>query len=209
MAKQNNQQIWASDDYFPEHLKSYDFLAQHFRAQLEGLSSTEKGSRFAYFTQRLIPQTELGADYELPVMREKKSNDEGVDLIAKSRDSQSKLYIQAKLWVDRAEAVDTVISKFQNYLRANHLKGAGQTLLFAKEEQQASFLLVTLSHLQRIIKIYEEREFSSKDFYNQLKSEGRINFIDGHQILPVLRAAYGKLSQLPTNLTLNLETEFI
>jgi hypothetical protein len=209
MDKQGNQQNWMGDDHFPEHLKSYDFLTQHLRAQLEVLNTTEKGSRFVYFTQRLIPQTELGADYYLPALSEKKSHDEGVDLIAENRDGQSKLYIQAKLWVDRTEDIDTVLSKFQNYLRTNHLKGAGQTRLFLNDEQQANFLLVTLSPLQGLIKRYEDREFASKDFYNSLKSTGRINFIDGHQILPVLRAAYGKLNQLPTNLTLNLEVDVI
>lgn len=209
MGQQVNPTDSQNDYQVPEHLRSYELLEQHFRAQLEGLSTTQKGDRFVHFTQRLVPQTELGIGYQLPVLREKKSYDEGVDLTAAAKDGQSTLFIQARLWVDRVEAIDSVVSKFENFLKTNEAKESVQRDLFTKEDGRASFLLATLSPLQNLIRLYESRDFSSKEFYKRLKSEGRIHFIDGHQVLPILRAAYGKISQLPTTVTLHLETDFI
>jgi len=71
------------------------------------------------------------------------------------------------------------------------------------------FLVITLSSLGRILKRYEEREFSSKDFYRQCVTERRLHFVDGPDILHVLQAAYRKISEIPTELVLNLETAAI
>ena len=49
-----DQPSWEADESHPEHLRSYEALEQHFRGHLEGLSTTEKGDRFAHFVQRLV-----------------------------------------------------------------------------------------------------------------------------------------------------------
>jgi hypothetical protein len=94
---------------FPDHLQTIEALNQHFRAHLEGLTSTEKGTKFSHFVQRLVPQTDFGDSFKEPVPSEKKSHDEGVDLIAEGNEDNRILYVQAKLWVDRAEALDSII----------------------------------------------------------------------------------------------------
>ncbi|MBM3134990.1 MAG: hypothetical protein FJZ89_06865 [Chloroflexi bacterium] len=198
---------WATDASFPAYLASYESLEQHFRGQLDGLSPTGKGDRFAHFVQRLVPQTDVGSDFDLPVLREKKSGDEGVDLIASGKDGRSVLYIQAKMWIDRAEDIDSIISKFQAYLTTHSL--IGQQYSFGFEDRPTYFLVVTLSSLKGILDRYEKRKFASEDFYRRCVTEHRIHFVDGHQILSILRAAYSKISQLPANLVLNLETPFI
>lgn len=208
MKHQVDQQDWTTKD-FPDHLTSYDSLVQHFRGQLEGLTTTQKGDRFVHFVQRLIPQTEVGSGFDLPALREKKSGDEGVDLTARGRDSRSVLYIQARLWVDRAEKIDSIVSNFQAYLTTHHSRLSGQQYQFNFDDQSPHFLLITLSRLKGILKRYEDREFASKDFYRQLVTESRLHFIDGNQILSILRAAHRKTSQLPANLILNLETPVI
>jgi hypothetical protein len=71
---------------FPEHVSNYENLVQHFRAQFEGLSTTDVGMRFAEFVQKLVPQTDVGLDFEEPILNSKKSGDGGVDLVAKSKD---------------------------------------------------------------------------------------------------------------------------
>lgn len=195
----------------PEYLTSLDKLQQHFRAEFEGLSTVEKGDKFAHFVQRLIPQTDIGSNFDEPVLSEKRSNDGGVDLRSNSRFDQSVLYIQSKLYVDRSESVDSVISKFEAYssttFEGNETTEIQQELLFSAAEQAPHFLLITLSQLTGIIEKYEKTPFSSKDFYNKLISEGRIHFIDGLQILETLRTAYKKISYLPTQIVLNLETQ--
>jgi len=208
MEYQTDQPSSVSEDLFPDYLGSYDSLAQHFRGQLEGLSNTEKGDRFAHFVQRLVPQTEVGPDFGLPELREKKSGDEGVDLIAQGKDSRSVLYIQARLWVDRADDIDSVLSKFQAYLAEGQVKGQ-QYRLPDLESQPSHCMLVTLSRLDRILKQYEKRQFASRDFYQRLRAERRLHFVHGHQVFSILRAAYSKVSGLPATLTLNLETPVI
>ena len=49
---------------FPDYLKSYDALGQHFRGQLDNLSSSAKGEKFARFAQRILPHTDAGLDFE-------------------------------------------------------------------------------------------------------------------------------------------------
>ena len=80
-----------SQSNFPEYLSSFEALQQHFRAQLEGLSTTEKGKRFAQFVQKLVPQTDIGADFDLPILSDKVSGDEGVDLSAQGRADDTQL----------------------------------------------------------------------------------------------------------------------
>lgn len=153
-------------DDFPGHLKTYDSLVQHFRGQLESLSTTAKGDRFAHFVQKLIPQTEAGSDFDYPELQEKKSGDEGIDLHAQGKDGRSFLYIQARLWIDRAEAIDSILSKFQAYMRTHHsriITDSQFELQFNSEDEQQNFLVVTLSHLKSILNKYENSELATKE----------------------------------------------
>jgi len=192
---------------FPEYLSSFEALQQHFRAQLEGLSTTEKGKRFAQFVQKLVPQTDIGADFDLPILSDKVSGDEGVDLSAQGRADDTQLYIQSKLWVDRAETIDSVISKFQAYTTSGGREE--EPRLFDVTNRKYQFLLVTLSHLAGILDRYEKKEFASKTFYRQCVQDNRIRFIHGHQIFQILRATYSKLNHIPNNLELNFEAPCI
>ena len=187
----------------PEYLRSLESLQQHFRAQLEGLTTADKGDRFTHFVQRLIPQTALGAEYDFPVLSKNKSVDQGVDLTAENRtDAYACLYVQSRMWIDRADAIDSVMSKFQAYVKTT--PDTGQTIIIDLSYAKAHFLLVTLSPISGILHRYESTPFASRAFYLQCKSENRIHFIDGHDILQGLKAAYNKLSSLKTNLVLNL-----
>ncbi len=210
MKVQNDWLNLVSENSLPDHLRSYEALAQHVRANLEGLSTTEKGHRFASSMLKLVPQTEAGSDFVLPVLNEKKSGDEGVDMTARGKDGSRKiLYVQSKLWVDRAEKIDSVISNFQAYTVMQQTPSSNNQLLFNFDDFPPHFLLVTLSPLDGILKKYESRDFASKDFYRQCVAEKRINFVDGYQILSILRAAYIKVHEPPTTLVLNLETPVI
>jgi hypothetical protein len=195
-----------ADVKFPDYLSSFVLLQQHIRGQLEGLSTTEKGSRFAQFGQRLIPQSEIGSGFEFPELSSKIASDGGVDLIAQGKNSDKTLYIQSKLWVDRADTIDSVVSKFQAFTTHGNDK---QPVLFNLIDSSTYFLLVTLSPLTGILERYQKQQYSSKVFYQQCVEEGRIHFIDGHEILTLLKTAYSKLNQVPTNLTISFETPYI
>src|SRR5687767_538448 len=92
----------------PEHLQSYENLDQHFRAELKELTAKAKGDKFEKFVKGLIPETDIGVNFESPEIKGK-SHDGGVDLYAESKDGRSKLYVQAKLSIDRIEDVDRIV----------------------------------------------------------------------------------------------------
>jgi hypothetical protein len=190
---------------WPDYLASYEALEQHFRAQLEGLTNTEKGSRFATFVQRLVPQTERGSSYGVPELNPKRSDDRGVDLTAKRKDGTSLLHIQAKLWIDTADAIDSILSKFRDFLSTYHL-GDGDQALLRFEEVPVSFQVVTLSSLNRILERYKGKQYASKEFFEALVREDRLNFTDGPEVFKLLRNSYLKLGEIPRELRVTLVT---
>jgi hypothetical protein len=108
------------------------------------------------------------------------------------------LYIQAKLWLDRADDLDSVISKFEAYLTKYHNSSHSDPQYnLGFDDRSVSFLVVTLSKLEKIAKKYSAKQFSSRAFYDQLISGGRFHQIDGSEIYTLLRGAYLKLAELP------------
>jgi len=195
-------------DSFPLSLATIEDLRQHIRAEFEQHTSTEKGDKFAQFVQKLVPQTDAGHDFERPVINPKRANDGGVDLTAQGRDGRSVLYIQAKLTIDRAETIDNVVSKFQDYFTNSHVRsGNSAQAVLDLDSRVVHFMVVTLSPLENIIEKYKNKNFGSKKFFDECDEEGRISFIHGQQVLSTLRAAYRKSHQIPADLTINLVTE--
>lgn len=192
---------------FPQPLTSLEELRQHFEAEFDGISTTAMGDKFASFVEKLVPQTDIGYDFEKPVINSKRSNDGGVDLVAQGKDGRSILYIQAKFTVNRAEAIDNVISKFQDFYLSQQTPHGGRQGVLDLESKTAKFLLVTLSPLDGILKSYSSRNFGSKQFFDICSAEDRIHFTYGQQVLSTLRAAYLKTNQIPADLTLDLETD--
>ena len=139
---------------YPDYLQSYEDLAQFVRGQMEFLNTTEKGSRFAQTVRKLIPQTEIGTEFNVPVIEKKKSNDEGIDLTAQSKDGRSRLYIQSKLLIDRADTIDSILSKFQSYHALHNLDSSGRQYLLDLEDTTSHFMIVTLSSLKSILERY-------------------------------------------------------
>ena len=199
-----------TDSHFPDFLDSYISFEQHIRGELDGLNSTEKGQRFAQFVKELFPETEMSKEFNSPIENERLSHDEGIDLIAQGKDGHSVLYIQSKLHIDRTETLDSILSKFQAYYQTNHgNQESNPQLTFLNDERLPHFLIATYSVLDGIISNYEGRSLSSRLFYDQLKQEGHLHFIDGNKLFSLMRAIYSKTFDLPTNLVLNLEGKLI
>jgi hypothetical protein len=197
-----------SSNNLPEHLQSYENLSQNFRAELKGLSSKSKGDRFEKFVKALIPETDFGVNFEAPEIIGQ-TGDGGVDLIAEGKDGNSKLYIQAKLTIDRVEEIDGIIRKFAEWHAKKYQLYApgGQTSFLSRldlEGEQVSFLVITLSPISNILAKYESKSLSA-DFYTKWKDARQLHFIDGHDILKVLQADFHKRHETPSKLVLNLE----
>ena len=196
------------NNHFPDFLHSYDSFVQHIRGELEGLNPTEKGKRFAQFVKELFPETEMSKEFDLPILNERQSHDEGIDLEAQGKDSHSVLYIQSKLHIDRADTLDSILSKFHAYYQTTHGgQEADPQLTFLNDERLPHFLIATCSVLDGIIGNYEGRSLSSKHFYEQLLQKNHLHFIDGTKLFSLMRAIYSKTFDIPTDLVLNLESK--
>lgn len=192
---------------WPEYLSNYEGMVQHFRAQLEGLSSTEKGRRFARLSQRITPQTEFGAAFPLPEIGPNESHDEGVDLTAYMDDRTAVLYGQAKLWIDRVEDLDGILSKFEAFQTKYHTENGTDQFTLAFSDPRVTFFIVTLSDVSSILQKYEKKRLSSRAFYDTLKQTKRLQIIHGPQVLKILRGAYLKMGELPKTLRVHLASE--
>ena len=142
---------------WPEYLSSYEGMVQHFRAQLESLTSTEKGRRFARLSQRIAPLTELGAAFPLPQIGPNESHDEGIDLTAYKDDRTAVLYGQAKLWIDRVESLDAILSKFEAFQSKYHTENGTDQFTLAFNDPTVTFFIVTLSDVASIVQKYEKK----------------------------------------------------
>lgn len=195
-------------DIFPIHLRDYQSLVDHINALLDGQPTTEVGDKFAKFAIRFVPQTKLGSGYETPELRPVKSHDKGVDLTANGKDGQSVLFIQSKKSVKSAEDIRGIMDGFNEFILGNQGQGEAQQIpMFSENQPTPHCLLFTLSRISGILNAYEQRASTTKDLYDQLKNEGRFHVIDGDEILSVLRAAFRRFSELPYQLTINLDTE--
>lgn len=207
----------ANIDLFPVFLRSYGNLADHLNSQLEGRTSKAKGDIFAKFTSRIIPRTEIGIKSEFvadDIKLQQHSYDDGVDIECHNSDKSKILYIQCKLSLKNTGDFDAIISKFENHHKKFYPSAQiqQQRLLNIENEMQetkkseVSYMIVTLSNMERILPNYENSQLSSKKFYNELKSNGRIYVLDGPAILPILQSEYRKMHIMPTNLEMHLAT---
>ena len=200
--------LYQINSHFPDFLHSYDSFAQHIRGELEGLNSTEKGKRFAQFVKEIFPEAKMSKEFNLPILNERQSHDEGIDLEAQGKDGHSVLYIQSKLQIDRIDTLDSILSKFHAYYQTTHGgQEADPQLTFLNDERLPHFLIATCSVLDGIIRNYEGRSLSSKHFYEQLLQKNHLHFIDGKDLFFLIRAIYSKTFDIPTDLVLNLESK--
>jgi hypothetical protein len=178
------------------------------------LSSNQKGDVLVDLTTKIIPLTELGvlSQFEEIVPR-KHSHDDGVDIECRTADKSKIMYVQCKFSLKSADDLDSIFSKFEHFYEKFHPKTEKQQSLFdffdGSNENKSSnitFMIITFSKIGKILPAYESKAYSSRHFYQQLKNNKQISFLDGPAILSLLQAAFRKLHILPTNVTLHLET---
>ena len=194
---------------FPFFLQDYGQLLSHFQAEFERLTSKQRGDAFALFTQRLVPHTEVGRNFERPQLR-KQTYDEGVNLECKSKTESEWLDVQAKYTIAGVDDVDSIISKFESY-RSSKQTALQQSLFVDQSNQpQNHYMIVTTQDItSRIVPRYEKSNRPSLRFYNLLKDEQRIHVVDGPKVLSTLRDIYTKSFHLPSDLRLTLAHPYI
>ncbi|MGB3308908.1 MAG: AIPR family protein [Nodosilinea sp.] len=212
----------STDSEFPFFLQSYGNLKDHIDSQLSELSSTEKGRIFSELSSRLMLLSSIGQNYDYPKQNEKLTHDDGVDFFATSLEGGN-LYCQAKFTIPSVKEFDSIISKFHDYYRklssqySDIHQGSifeligtheDQSLFPGGQDQNPLFMIVTLSNITRnIVPKYLNSSYASKDFFLALKKLGGIEIIDGPEILNLLKTAYTKAFELPSNLDISFTTK--
>jgi len=195
---------------FPIFLQSYDLLKEHLEGEFTDLTNVDRGKLFAEFVSEIVPLSIFGSQFEKPVISEKHSYDQGVDLEARSTDGTKRLYIQSKLSIRSADEIDQIISKFENYYQSVHPVKMMQASLFNPGDSSAPievyFMIVTLSNVNSgILPSYTRSSRSSKAFYKRIEEGEHLNILDGPSVLPILQASYRKLYVLPSNMEIRLD----
>jgi hypothetical protein len=200
-------------EIFPFYLASYADLRDHFDNNFANLPPRERGIKFANVVQGLVPYTSFGSrGFKKPELQ-KESHDGGVDLIAENITTKDILCVQSKYSLPDKTALDGVISNFQGFYEKHFSKSAGP--LFAHggvsvgDEPIIYFQLVAANNLEKIIKNYEESQFSSLQFYYQLRETKRLEIVDGTKILDLLKTSYRKANILPSDFEIKFDSDFI
>lgn len=197
-------------DQYPDFLQSYDLLKQHFDANLDFLSNTKKGNKFADFSRRIIPFCD---DIRIDIKSDdltlrQASHDQGVDIEGLTSSNQY-IYGQSKYSILQIDHIDSIFSKFQDFDTKQHgIQNQRQLSMFdSDKEEEINYVIITLSNISNLLKKYENSTRPSTKFYQILKSQNRLYIIDGNKILTTLRKLYRKSHVLPSCIDLTLENK--
>lgn len=196
----------------PHFLRSFDDLTTHFDEHFGPLGSNQRGDTFLELARNLIPLTQECQGFPRPEVSERKSHDEGVDLLTSETDDGRILCVQSKYKITDKSVLDSIISKFHNF-ETKLRPDVREPELFETPKQQTApvptFAVITSSKLETIRRRYESSSFTSRAYCADLLRDGRLIFIDGPRILSLLQQLYRKAHQLPANVSLRSRSGWI
>jgi hypothetical protein len=199
-----------SIDSLPNFLKDYGSFRERVDAELSGKSTVEKGDSFNRLITKVLPLCEEWGDFGIPVPRDKKSHDGGIDFVSEKEENDRMAAGQSKLRIPSRDELDSVVSKFQEFESKVDLDSGNQmNLALDLSDKDISYYIVTLSRLSNIISKYKRSSLSSKNFYKELEDRGRIDIIDGNRIYNELKSYYNKTFNIPSDLSINTQKEYI
>lgn len=190
----------------PEFLKAYEDFSAHLEEHFEDLDSVHRGDSFVDFALKILPLTDTWQGYSAPEIEEKKTHDGGIDFRAASDDGKKTVRGQSKYKIKKVDDLDTILSKFQNY-EASYAAPTSRMLFRELEEPSPPihFVIVTSSKLATIVRKYEQAAFSSKQFYDRLVQEKRLDILDGPRLLAVLQDLYRRSFVVPPLVEIRFE----
>lgn len=213
----------------PEFLQTADEFFEHLDKQFDGDDNTSKGSSFLDFACRLLPLCEFWSTFDTPKPSAKKTHDKGVDFHADSEDGLNRFCGQSKYKIKDTSEFDQIFSKFKNY-EDTFLQRPGQQPLLPglttstpsvkpgkrgkrSEDgagegftvQRLRFIVVTSSNLSRIRSMYADSRMGSRDYYQKLVDEKRIEVVDASELLPLLQSLWRKSFVIAPEIELDLQ----
>lgn len=186
----------------PAYLESQSSLIQFLESQFEGLSSHERGKRFARLVERLVPLGPFGSRFGPLTMRQH-SHDDGVDLVSDTNEDDEKLCVQSKFKIGSKAEIDTIISHFQHFERLEGAdSGVAEIPLWSDESPRFVYAIATASPLEGPLRAYRNSSLASRSFFEQLEAEDRLIRIDGQDLLQQLRRHYQRTYSSPDQVRL-------
>jgi len=139
----------------PAFLRTQEDFEVHVAEGFKGLSTVEKGRRFAAFASKLIAFLPEFRDFGEVRLSEKESHDGGVDIESDLLEDGRRLCVQSKLRIAGKDDIDGIISKFHDF-EAKISKGPDQRGLFESVENRSLpvFGIVTLPRSDGIMRKY-------------------------------------------------------
>lgn len=191
----------------PAYISDLESLKTYLRRRTIESNTKQKGDLFAELIENVFPLCGDFREYSQPTRNPKAgSHDEGVDLIAKhASDPAIEMFIQAKWALDRVDEIDSILSKFMTFsMRQQNKEDSGQLALDLKlEDRKTHFMIASLDKLEGLIKKYEAQTGRpTYNFYQKLRNENRLHFLDGSMIVDVLGSEWRKSNQSKLSKTL-------
>jgi hypothetical protein len=196
---------WAMYEQFASYDTFRDWLLTSYP---EGISTTEKGKSFRDFVARLLPETPSGRRFGRLEPNPKHSHDFGVDVLS-ADPTTDQLALQSKFWISQKADIDGIVSQFKNYeTRIRESPSDGQ--LFTDEGSAVSrpvYAIATAAKIRGVLAAYEKSKLASRDFYEQLKTEGRLEIWDGEDLRNEARRLNSWHFESPVELELSSVTD--
>lgn len=196
----------------PEYLKNLTLFQQHLDEQFEPLDSSQRGAAFLDFALLILPFSEWWNGLKNPEKSARQSHDGGVDFDAATEDAHRVAHGQAKYKIHKADDIDSIISKFAHHekLYLNPDKNLTLNLPLAHPAKPLpQYVIVTSSDLSNIVERYEQKHYTSRDFYDRLKGAGRLYVADGTRLLALVQQVYNRTFVQPLTVELDLEADAI
>lgn len=192
-----------SDQQLPGFLQSFENFQSHLEEHFGDLGSSQRGDTFLNLALKVLPLSDGGMSFSAFEANEKKSHDQGVDIISGVNESGEILFCQSKYKIRKKDELDSIISKFYDFER-NYPYKDKQPGLFGESNESPSliFIVITSSKISRIIDVYMKSELSSRSYYDKLISEHRLHIIDGVEILSLLQYHYKRANLIPNSFQL-------
>lgn len=191
----------------PDFLRSFEDLTAHFDEHFGNLGSNERGDSFFNLSEKIIPLVDDFSGFPAPTISEKKSYDDGVDILTSESSDGRILCVQSKYKIRDKSSFDSIISKFKNFESKLDTAQTQQNLFQYSPEKTEEvaipvFAVITSSKMDTILDRYCKSALASKSYYEKLKSENRLKVLSGLEILKILQQLYRKSHLIPANISM-------
>lgn len=195
----------------PTFLRNADAFALHLQENFAEHTNLEKGDGFVSFACKVLPLFDFWKDMPPPEPSEKRTYDKGIDFVSRHPDNEICFAGQSKFRIRGVDELDSIICKFSAYDNSQGAnQAAAQPSLFAEQaDSKISYIIITSSNLSNIESRYRDTRLPSREFYDLLIREGRLEVLDGQRLLDTIQSLYRQSFFIAPQIKLRLSADVI